>query len=409
MFWLPFLISVGLCLGLWLYWWSSSHSAKVARDQARIRVLVTGSRGKSGTVRLIHSVLSHSGIPTYAKITGAIAEEINVNGDSRMTFRIGPISATEMISAVKRGNRDRPQALVFECMAVLPKLITFVVNEVVKPTIVVIPTIRLDHLEDEGHSLEGITRGIIEDLRGFDTLITGDTDIRVLETMRTLAHENGFHLIEARVHDSQPQLNEQHPVNVAIALALATQVGIEHEVAREAIYGATHEPNAGIGWWMHHHDQRTFIADLGSANDVQSAAEAIQGVRDYLGADVPLIPVIANRWDRPLRGRSFVASAALTPGDLPVVFSGDAHPQSRVVAHREGLPFARMQRLFFMPSLSRSGAERMFHEWQGDAPTAAVLLLENMHSPSVRALRSTVTKHGKAVYHDRAEEVTTND
>lgn len=223
-----------------------------------------------------------------------------------------------------------------------------------------------------------------------------------------MASEQGFHLIEARVSDSQPQINEQHPVNVAIALAVATQAGISHEVARDAILGTTHEPNAGIGWWVEHHGKRTFVADLGSANDVQSAAEAVQSVREYLGKDVPLIPVIANRWDRPLRGRSFVASAALTPGDFPVVLSGDAYPQSRVVAHREGLPFARMQRLFWLPSTYYAGVCRMFDQWQGDVPTAGVLLLENMHSPSVRALRATVTKHGRAVYHDRTEGVAKN-
>ena len=404
MLWLPFLLSVALCAGLFLTWWISSHTAKRARSRARIRIVVTGSRGKSGTVRLVHSVLSHSGIQTYAKITGAIAEELHVDGDSLPTLRIGPISATEMVSAVKRGNRDKAQALVLECMAVAPKLIAFVINEVVKPTIVIIPTIRLDHLEDEGHSLEQITRNIVTPMRDVDTLITGDTDIRVLETLRTLAKEQDFHLIEARVHDSQPIVNEQHPVNVAIALAVATQVGIPHEVARDAIYGTTHEPNAGIGWWVEHHGKRTFVADLGSANDVQSAREAVDAVRRFIGPEMPIIPVIANRWDRPLRGRSFVASVALTPGELPVVLSGDAYPQSRVVARRVGLAPHRIKRLHVLPSLSIRGVTRAFNRWQGNEPEAAILLLENLHSSAVKALRWTVARHGRAVYTDRDKE-----
>lgn len=405
MAWLPIGFSVAVFMWLFLHWWISSHRAKIARDRANIRIVVTGSRGKSGTVRLVHSVLSHSGIKSYAKITGAIAEELNVDGDSRFTVRIGPISATEMLAAVKRGDKDRAEALIFECMAVLPKLIAFVVNEVVKPTIVVIPTIRLDHLEDEGHSLEEITSNIVTPLLGFETLVTGDTDVRVLHTLRALAHEHSFKLVEAHVHDSQPVVFEQHPVNIAIALAVATQVGIPHEKAREAILGVTHEPNAGIGWWMHHHGKRTFIADLGSANDVQSAAEAINGVREYLGRDVPIIPVIANRWDRPLRGRSFVAAAALTPGEFPVVLSGDAYPQSRAVARGLGLPRKRIKRLHVSNALTKRSVERLFNHWQGDEPVAAVLLLENMHSTGVRLLRSTVTRHSKAVYHDRAEGI----
>jgi poly-gamma-glutamate synthase PgsB/CapB len=404
MAWLPIAFSFALCVWLFAHWWITSHRAKLARDRASIRIVVTGSRGKSGTVRLVHSVLSHSNIRTYAKITGAIAEELTVDGDSHFTLRIGPISATEMISAVKRGNRDKAEALIFECMAVLPKLIAFVVNEVVKPTIVIIPTIRLDHLEDEGHSLEEITANIVSPLLGFSTLVTGDTDVRVLRVLRELSAEHGFHLVEARVTDSQPVVFEQHPVNVAIALAVATQVGIGHEQARDAILGVTHEPNAGIGWWMEHHGKRTFIADLGSANDVQSAAEAIEGVRAYLGRDVPIIPVIANRWDRPLRGRSFVAAAALTPGELPIILSGDAYPQSRLVAYATGASQARVKRLHLSRTLTKRSVERLFNSWQGNEPVAAVLLLENMHSNAVRMLRSTVTRHSKAVYHDRTEQ-----
>ena len=156
---------------------------------------------------------------------------------------------------------------------------------------------------------------------------------------------------------------------------------------------------------MHHHGKRTFIADLGSANDVQSAAEAVDGVREFLGRDVPIIPVIANRWDRPLRGRSFVASAALTPGDLPIILSGDAYPQSRIVAHSTGASRQRIKRLHLSRTMTKRSVERLFNRWQGDAPEAAVLLLENMHSNAVRMLRSTVTRHGTAVYHDRTGEV----
>lgn len=400
--WVPLTFSTALFLWLGLHWWITSHRAKLARDGSPIRIIVTGSRGKSGTVRLVHSVLSHSGIPTYAKITGAVAEEIQVDGDSRQTIRIGPISATEMLAALRRGSKENAQALVFECMAVAPKLISFVVNEVVKPTIVVIPTIRLDHLEDEGHDLGEITKNVVAPLLGFKTLITGDTDVRVLQPLRKLAREHGFRLIEARVHESQPEVYEQHPVNVAIALAIAAEVGVSHETARTAILGATREPDAGIGWWLAHHGKKTFIADLGSANDVQSAGEAISSVRAYLGHNMPIIAVVANRWDRPLRGRSFVASVAHSPGSLPVALSGDAYPQSRGALSRLGTDHSRVRRLHAWQVLSMKSIERLLNEWQSEEPEAAILLLENMHSPAVRLLRSHVSKIGTPVFHDRS-------
>ncbi len=399
--WLPFAVSLALACVLAGDWWATSAAARRARDSRKVRIVVTGSRGKSGTVRLIHAVLNHSEVTTYAKITGAVAEEIRHDGDSRMTRRIGPISATEMLGALRRAGRDKCDAVVFECMAVAPKLITFVVNEVVRPNILVIPTVRLDHLEDEGHSLDEITRNIISPLTGFEVVITGDTDLRVLQTLRKLAREKNFRLVEARVHESQPVIPEHHPVNVAVALAIATQAGIAAEHARAALLGATHEPNAGIGWWLDHDDKRTFVCDLGKANDVQSAAEAIRGVREYLGDDVPLVPVIANRWDRPLRGRSFVAALTSTPDNEPVVLSGDAYAQSRRVLARHGVERPRITRLPISATLSKKSLTRLFARWHGEHPEIAVLLLENDHSTAVRLLRARAGKHGRAVRHNR--------
>ena len=48
--------------------------------QAQHRVLVTGSRGKSSIVRLLHAAMNAQGIKTYARITGVVPRELNPDG-----------------------------------------------------------------------------------------------------------------------------------------------------------------------------------------------------------------------------------------------------------------------------------------------------------------------------------------
>lgn len=104
MVWIPFVISAlafGLLVGLLSL---QAFQLKKARQNIPLRILVLGSRGKSGTVRLVRSLLANNGFPTYAKITGTVAQEIHVDGHVSNTFRFGPVSASEMADVLIRAH-----------------------------------------------------------------------------------------------------------------------------------------------------------------------------------------------------------------------------------------------------------------------------------------------------------------
>ena len=83
-----------------------SSRLKKALDAVPSRILVTGSRGKSGTVRLIHEILRRSGQSAYGKVTGTIAVELYPDGSEHETVRLG---ATPSISGVYvRGDVEIP-------------------------------------------------------------------------------------------------------------------------------------------------------------------------------------------------------------------------------------------------------------------------------------------------------------
>ena len=110
-----------------------SSRLKKALDAVPSRILVTGSRGKSGTVRLIHEILRRSGQSAYGKVTGTVAVELYPDGSEHETVRLGAASVNEMPEAMMRSASLGASVGVFECMAVSPDLITMVSNSHIRP------------------------------------------------------------------------------------------------------------------------------------------------------------------------------------------------------------------------------------------------------------------------------------
>ena len=60
-----------------------------------IRILVTGTRGKSSLVRLLHAGLSAVGLRTHSRVTGVLPRELSPAGQ-RVIRRTSPVSFREM-------------------------------------------------------------------------------------------------------------------------------------------------------------------------------------------------------------------------------------------------------------------------------------------------------------------------
>ncbi len=374
-----------------------------SRRRLRTRILVTGSRGKSGTVRLIHAALSGGDALVYAKMTGTLAAEIDVHGIETPTVRLGAAGVSEMPLAIRRAAAQGATSEVFECMAVTPALIALVQQKMVRAHIVVIPTIRLDHLE-EGLSELDIGMSILRALDRPSIVVTGVTQPRIAEAYRAHAAERGIDLRFAVPTANTPTAPGHHPVNVELALAVAELEGVPRAVAIERLLAVSTEPRAltvqelqpeGAGLLR--------LVDLGGANDPQSAREAF----DATGLDRDtVIPVLVNRWERPLRALSFIGAAVHR---FPVVaIAGTLH------AHAVGLDHSlitKVERLYdetcFVPLRRRDcGSVLRLSAWverfiasspEGipiPRPARTIVLLENTHDPTADALRRLFDEHG---------------
>ena len=320
--------------------WSRRNVARLQRIP--LRVLVTGTRGKSSTVRLIHAALTAGGIPTLSKMTGTASRELDTSGQEHTTNRIGQVSILEMLETVRRsGRRDdvAPQAIVLECMAVTPDLITLCTDDIVRPQVSIVTNALWDHLEEQGTTLTEIAISLSRAMDGADVSITAEHR----ETTRAiLAYEAQLRgcAFDAVSGEEVPaeilaRLPGAHPDNVAMALAVAAFAGIDRDSAVRGMEGATVEPLptlpvtsliGGIEWWYR---------DIGSINDTDSLTPALLDARLQMPKDTVTLAILTTRWDRPLRAIQFAAS--ITPEDVDgIIIVGEPDVIVRHYARRGG-------------------------------------------------------------------------
>lgn len=126
-----------------------------------LKILVTGSRGKSSVVRLIHSALMANGLKAYGRITGVLPRELTPEGVVPI-FRSSGGHVDEMKWWLSTLPSDA-EAVVMENSAVFPDLQPLAAKWM-EPGLTVITNIYPDHQEawgaDEEDAAAALCRGV---------------------------------------------------------------------------------------------------------------------------------------------------------------------------------------------------------------------------------------------------------
>lgn len=366
----------------------------VARSGVAHRVLVTGSRGKSGTVRLIHAALSGTGHPTYAKVTGTTAVELDVEGREVSTARFGTIGVTEVADALTRAHKQGANYAVFECMAVKPDLIKLVQKDIMQAEVVVIPTIRLDHLEDEGDNIIDIGMSILLAVGRPKLIVTGVDQPELMSAYQRYCDAMGIRLVFAFANERSPRITGHHPTNAAIALEVAHHFHVDAGKARAAMQNASHEPENQVIWKLLRMGRDINFCDLGGANDPQSSAESVES-SGVLTEDREIVPLLVHRWDRPLRAVTF--ANAMSPNRVKAVMvTGSLYPWTRAVLMRRGFDGDAVLRLTRRRAKKPLRLLEKFNElYPGNEKSVTLVSVENVHDPANDVLHKIM--HGTAM------------
>ena len=210
------------------------------------RIVVNGIRGKSSITRLCAGALRGGGLVTVAKTTGTAARFITPDGHEEPVYRkFGLANLVEQIGIVRRAAAHRPDALVIECMAVLPDLQEVNERKLIRSTICVISNVREDHLTEMGPD-PGRRRAVAVavDARRRDLR---DRRAGPVHVLRDEAGRRSTALIQVDPESVTDDEIRRFPYiafkeNVAIALAVAELAGIDRATALRGMIAARPDP-----------------------------------------------------------------------------------------------------------------------------------------------------------------------
>ncbi len=284
-------------------------------ESPQIRIAVTGSRGKSGVVRLLHRALEACGYRTWSRITGLVPRELGPHGE-RPILRPSGAHVAEM----KWWLQSLPpaQAVVMENSAVSPEL-QGLCPRWLKPTATVLTNLRPDHQAqwgpDQIHALEALSLGLP---RGGAVVLP--QDLAQWPPMVLRARERKLTLIPATAEANLPP---HRSANLGLALALCRHLALDLDRCQQAMEAlepdaadfavlslpgaqlafafsvndltTTQELLASLGW-----DQRDTEVIYNHRSDRMDRLRAFQG---WLQGDWKAVHVIGHRPPRgPLRG-----------------------------------------------------------------------------------------------------------
>lgn len=272
-----------------------------------IRIHVNGTRGKSGVTRLIAAGLRAGGIRTCAKTTGTLPRMIFPDGSEYPVFRPARTNVIEQIRIVRSAAKAKAQALVVECMALQPALQSLCELKLIQATHGVITNCRPDHMDVMGPSTGDVAKALAGTVPAGTTLYTAEQ--RHLGMLRYAAQDRKSSVVAIDDDDvaavTWDELERfpyiEHPDNVALALKVCTDVGVDRQTALQGMWQAT--PDAGVMTVYQVYENQQHIAFVNgfAANDPESTGkiwEMILQRNARLQRSIAIVNCRADRVDR---------------------------------------------------------------------------------------------------------------
>jgi gamma-polyglutamate synthase len=244
-----------------------------------IRIHVNGTRGKSSVVRLIAAGLRENGIVTCAKTTGTLARFILPDARELPIFRPAGPNVIEQRRIVATAAAYGAEALVIECMALQPELQALSELKMIRATHAVITNARPDHLEVMGPGAPDVAAALAGVTPVGGKLYT--TELSELETLKRAADDRKAELIPIDAEtvgaigrsELEPFSYTEHPDNVALALRVCEDLGVERAVALAGMWKAKRDPGALTECVIDFFGRRLVFVNGFAANDPVSSEQ----------------------------------------------------------------------------------------------------------------------------------------
>lgn len=290
-----------------------------------IRVHVNGTRGKTSVTRLIARMLREKGVRTVAKTTGDAALFIGPDGREQSWKRRGPARIQEQVTFIRRAAALKAEAIVVECMALAPPLQFTSEADMIQSTIGVITNVRPDHFEVMGKTLDDIAASLSAGIPGNGILVTSEN--RYLSFFKSRAARLNTRVCLTDKYDADFEKgftgNTGARENELTARKVCRLVeGMYSKTAQFSLHEKGCEDNPVYVKKERKSGHIHFI-DAFSANDIESAKQILDRISFDEKYPRPLVAVLNNRSDRPLRMLSFASFVARETAFKHIVLVGD--------------------------------------------------------------------------------------
>jgi poly-gamma-glutamate synthase PgsB/CapB len=313
-----------------------------------IRIHVNGTRGKSSVVRLIAGGLRAGGVVTCAKTTGTQAAMILPDGSEYPIYRPAAANIIEQVRIFDTAAEVGAKALVVECMALHPLLQSLSELRLVHATHGVITNVRADHLDVMGPEEEDVALALAGAIPARGMLFTATE--RHLETLERCAANRGTSVVALTPEEIDAISDEEirgfrhieHRANVALALRVCAEFGVERSVALRGMWEAAPDPGALAVHELHFFGRRILFANGLAANDPESTGRIWRVVLELVPDVAKRIALFNCRVDRPDRSRQLgEACVDWPPADHYVLMGSGTYIFARA-ATRRGLDVRKL-------------------------------------------------------------------
>ena len=288
------------------------------RKKIPLVIHINGTRGKSSVTRLIAAGLREGGKRTIAKTTGSAPRVIMEDGSEIPIQRPRGANIREQVKITRFAAKRSADALVLECMAVMPEYQWITEQMMVKADIGVITNIRLDHLDVMGPGIKNVTYSICNTIPKNSLAYTSER--KLYPHMKHFADRKGTKLELSDpeiVPDSD--LNDfayiEHKDNISLALDVCDACGVDRNTALEGMKKAN--PDIGATTFYHIIDKNRdiYFAHSFAANDPESTEFVIKSVKE-LHPDIEFCGFVLNtRADRMFRSKQLIKMLEVIPFD----------------------------------------------------------------------------------------------
>lgn len=309
------LVSILLLLltGLTAYGYYEVHRHQFAVNSIPIRIHVNGSRGKSSVTRLIAAGLRAGGIRTVAKTTGSAPRIIDVDGNDQVIHRLRSASIGEQVKLIRHFSAEKPDAMVMECMAVLPQYQWVSEHKMVQSTISVITNVRPDHLPEMGPTLKDVAKSLGNTIPKNGHLFTAEMEMSA--EFRTISERKNTVMDIADEHSiSDAFMNRfqyiEHKENVALAVCVCEYLGVDKNIALEEMIHAKPDPGALIIRKLQFGKHTNYSVNAMAANDPHSTKKIWENIRERF-AHQKICVFLNTRDDRESRTKQLLKLAIM--------------------------------------------------------------------------------------------------